>query len=563
MESPLPVLDPNTPVKKTKSLSENTVRRLTGVYYTPSSAADFMADWLVRNDGEHILEPSFGGGIFLRSVAASNQRRDFGHVRLTGVEIDEAVRAQAREQFAGLGANLRCADFLGVSPFPVQCVIGNPPYVRLRNLPDDQKERALDVAGCVMGEPMEPSGSVWMPFVLHSMRFLTPGGRMALVLPYELTYVRYARLLWDTLRSKFGSLQILRTHERLFPDILQDVVILLADQYGKRTETVHYQVFERVNDLLENRPLVGEQIPIDDLLRGRRSFVEALLGPDLRQLLRGRIANATVPARNLVTFNIGYVTGDKNFFHPTPEVIQKYCLPGASLHPAFTSTRGLKGEGMGTSSFNREEMDRLFLPGDDPLTASERSYIKWGEANGVAKRYKCQVRDPWYVVPGVRVPDVILSVFSECPVFLINDARYFASNSLLCGFSNGPTGAEIATRWYTSLTLLQCELEVHALGGGVMVLIPGEAGNIRLPHRVRAHEDHLKHLDLQLRQGKTIEAYQSGDYKILIDQLDFSEKDVDLIRHGIRVLAHWRTSSRSSLPAKTNQGSKSDLALAT
>lgn len=555
MESPLLVLDAKAAVEKTtKVLSENATRRLTGVYYTPSSAADYMADWLVRYDGEHILEPSFGAGIFLQSVAASNQRRNFGHVHLTGVEIDRVVKAQAQERFVSLSADLHCADFLRVAPFPVQGIIGNPPYVRLRNLTDDQRERALEVAGSVMGEPMEPSGSVWMPFVLHSMRFLTTGGRMALVLPYELTYVRYARLLWDTLRSKFGSLQILRTHERLFPDILQDVVILLADQYGERTETVHYRAFERVDDLLENRSLAGEQIPIDDLLRGQRSFVEALLGPDLRQLLRGHIADVTVPARNLVTFNIGYVTGDKNFFHPTPEVIQKYCLPEASLHPAFTSTRGLKGAGIGTSSFNREEIDRLFLPGNHPLTAGERGYIEWGEENGVANRYKCQVRDPWYVVPGVRVPDVILSVFSERPVLLVNDAEYFASNSLLCGFSNGLTGAEIVARWYTSLTLLQCELEVHALGGGVMVLIPGEAGNIRLPHRVTAHEDHSKHLDCQLKQGKTIEAYQSGD-KILIDQLGFSERDVDLIRHGIRVLAHWRTSSRSSLLPKTKRGS--------
>ena len=556
----MPTLNVNVPAKKTKTPSESAIRRLTGVYYTPSSAADFMADWLVRRDEEHILEPSFGEGIFIRSVAAINNRRNFGPMHLTGIEIDAAARIQAQEQFANLNADLRCADFLSVLPFPVQGIIGNPPYVRLRNLPGDQKERALQIAGSVMGEPMEPSGSVWMPFVLHATRFLAPGGRMALVLPYEVTYVRYARLLWDTLRSQFGSLQVLRTHERLFPDILQDVVILLADNYGAQTDFVRYQAFERTDDLLGGCPLVDELIPVDNLLRGQRSFVEALLGPDLRQLLRGRIAQATVPARNLVTFNIGYVTGDKNFFHPTPEMIHKYCLPKASLHPALTSTRGLKSVGLGTSSLQKGEMERLFLPSGDLLTAGERSYIEWGKENGVANRYKCQVRDPWYMVPGVRVPDLILSVFSERPVLLNNDAEYFASNSLLCGFSNGPTGAEIVTRWYTSLTLLQCELEVHALGGGVMVLIPGEAGNIRLPHKVSTREDHLDHLDRLLKQGETTEAYQVGDRRILIDQVGFSSDDVELIRHGIGVLAHWRTSSRSSLEIRPKGGSRGGLA---
>lgn len=545
----MPVTTISAPANKIKVLSESATRRLTGVYYTPSSAADFMADWIVRHDGEHILEPSFGEGIFLRSVSASGERRGVGRVHLTGVEISEAAMRQAGEQLPGL--SLCCADFLGVAPYPVQGVIGNPPYVRLRNLPDDQKERALDVAGTVMGCPMEPSGSVWMPFALHAMRFLTAGGRMALVLPYELTYVRYARPLWDTLRDRFGSLRVLRTHERLFPDILQDVVILLADDYGARTQSVQYQAFERVADLLLGRPLLDERIPVEDLLRGRRPFVEALLKPELRQLLRGRVAAATVPTRNLVTFNIGYVTGDKNFFHPKPEVTREYCLPEASLHPALTSTRGLKGVGLSTSSLKAEEMERLFLPADDPLTAGERRYIRWGEENGVSGRYKCQVREPWYGVPGVRVPDLILSVFSERPVLLINDARYYASNSLLCGFSDGLTGAEIVTRWYTSLTLLQCELEVHALGGGVMVLIPGEAGNIRLPRHVIAQGDHLGRLDCQLKRGETAEAYQSGDSRVLTDQLGFSEADIQLIRHGVEVLAHWRTSSRSSLGTRT------------
>ena len=46
--------------------------------------------------------------------------------------------------------------------------------------------------------------------------------------------------------------------------------------------------------------------------------------------------------------------------------------------------------------------------------------------------------------------------------------------------------------------------------------------------------------------GKTAAAYHSGDTTVLIEQLKFSKDDVELIRHGIEVLAHWRTSARSS-----------------
>lgn len=547
MDSSTTVLDGNKPSpRKTKTTSTSAVRRLTGVYYTPSPASDFMADWMIRREGEHLLEPSFGDGVFLQSLVESNDRRKFEHTEITGIEIDKSVKEKVQENLVDSRLHLQCADFLEVNPFPVQGVIGNPPYVRLRNLSDDQKENALDIAGNALGQPMEPSGSIWMPFVLHAMRFLTRGGRLALVLPYEFSYVRYARPLWDVLGDHFGSLKVLRTHERLFPDILQDVVILLADNFGSQSDCLEFEAFEQVSDILASCPLISERIKIIDLMCGQRPFVEALIGKDLRELLRGRIAAATTPARSLVTFNIGYVTGDKEFFHPTVDVIDRYNLPKTSIHPALTSTRALKGVGLETSSLKVEYMDHLFMPGGDLLTVNERNYITWGEKSGVAMRYKCQVRDPWFMVPGVRVPDLVLSVFSEKPVLLVNDARYFASNSLLCGFCENLDATEIVTRWYTSLTLLQCELQVHALGGGVMVLIPGEAGNILLPKRVLPQRDHLARIDSLLKQGKTSEAYHSGDQVVLVDQLGFSQDDLRLIEHGIAVLTHWRTSSRSS-----------------
>ncbi|MCW3051287.1 MAG: putative site-specific modification DNA-methyltransferase, partial [Chthonomonadales bacterium] len=462
------------PQQNKENLASNAaVRRLTGVYYTPSTAAEFMTDWLVRYDGEHVMEPSFGEGIFLHSVGATATRRGFNRVQVTGIEIDPAALQREGREHSPIREKLCYGDFLGVNPFPVQAVIGNPPYVRLRHLPDEQRQRATETARVVMGHPMEPSGSVWMPFVLHAIRFLEKGGRMALVLPYELTYVRYARPLWNVLRNHFGSLRVIRTHERLFPDILQDVVLLLADEHGGQTDQVQYQAFERVNDLLEDRPVVNTPIIVEDLLQGGRPFLEALLGADLRRLLRTRIANMTLPARDLVTFNIGYVSGDKGFFHPDPATVEKYSLPATSLYPSLTSTRSIRGGGLRTATIEADQMERLFLPGGSAVTQGEQSYIQWGEETEVSQRYKCQVRTPWYIVPGIRTPDVILSVFSERPVLLINDAGCFASNSLLCGFIRGATTEEIATRWYTSLTLLQCELQVHALGGGVMVVIPG------------------------------------------------------------------------------------------
>ena len=232
-----------------------------------------------------------------------------------------------------------------------------------------------------------------MPFLLHAMRFLEAGGRLAFVLPYEMTYVRYARPLWNVLSSKFGSLHVLRSHERLFPELLQDVVILLADNYGARTSVVRYQAFERVADLLCSRPVVDETIAVNDLIRGKHAFVTALLGSELRQLLDTQIHESTVPARNLVTFNIGYVAGDKKFFHPAESVVQgawNSCKQPARRIDvnAHDERRMMKGAGLRTSSLDLEAIPRLFIPNAGNVTAGELSYIKSGEQHGVAKRYK-------------------------------------------------------------------------------------------------------------------------------------------------------------------------------
>ncbi|MGY1718592.1 N-6 DNA methylase [Blastococcus sp. SYSU DS0552] len=539
----VPLLKTELP-RYSKSPAYLSERRLRGAYYTPDSAATFMADWVIRRDGDRILEPSFGAGVFLQELKTAGARRNL-KLDVTGVELDPPTAAAAVA--AGLVASdrVRVADFLQLSHSGVDAIVGNPPYVRLRHLSAEARLTALRVSEEALGAPMDPSGSLWMPFVLHATERLRPEGRVALVLPYDFTYVRYARPLWDYLAQRFASLRILRSHERLFPEILQDVVILLADGFGGRTNVVEFEAYETVHELTTGEPAIAESIAIADVVRGERAFLEALLPQALRVLMHEKLVSATVRARELVTFNIGYVAGDKNFFHPDRSTAKKYGLPSRHLVPALTSARALRRAGIYTSDLKSEQLSQLYLPSPDgQLEPGERAYVLHGEQEKVNDRYKCRIRKPWYVVPGVRVPDVCISVFSERPTLFVNDGKYVASNSLLCGYLREGTATEMAARWFTSLTLLQCELEVHALGGGVMVLVPREAGNIRLPRNVGI--DHLNSVDLALSRGDTRLAFKAGDAAVLERGLGLSRAEVELVQEGAAVLAHWRTSARAS-----------------
>ena len=512
-------------------LATSTPRAL-GAYFTPPAAAAMMADWVVAGGAATVLEPSMGDGVFLAAVAQAAGARG-RHVESWGVELAADTFAAALATGMVDAARAIHGDFLGLEPFPVDAVIGNPPFVRLRHLPAAEAGRAARSAARALGRPMDPSGSSWMPFVLHASRFLRPGGSLAFVLPYELTYVRYARPLWQFLAGSFARLRVVRVRERVFPEIMQDVVLLFAAGSGGSTDAVDFEAYERVGDLESGRPGPAATIPVEPIVAGRRPFVEALLPPALQGLLAGRLAGETVPARELVRFNVGYVTGDKRFFHPVEAVARRFRLPPARLLPTLTSSRQLRGAGVRTSGLAPEFAAALYLPDPGSLGRGERAYLAVGEADGVAARYKCRVRDPWFLTPGVRTPEVVVPVFADAPILLENDAGYVASNSLLCGYLRpGLTAGSLLARWYTSLTLLQIELEVHALGGGVRVFVPSEAGAVRLAARAAGSARHVEQAHTLVRSGAVGRAYEVGDGPVLVRGLRLQPADVEAHPRG-------------------------------
>jgi len=521
------------------SLGSSSHRAL-GAYYTPPSAASYMVDWALQRGAQVVLEPSMGDGVFLSALREAEKTRS-QRFDLWGVEL--ACDTFEATTAAGLiDANRAIlADFMTVEPFPVDAVVGNPPYIRLRNVSPSQAHNTQEVTASAMGEAMDPAGSLWMPFVVHATTFLRPTGRLAFVLPYEATFVRYALPMWRYLASQFGALTVIRTRERLFPDILQEAIILLADDRGGQTDVARFSVYDRADNLTDDKPTVDTLVSIEDIVGGRRPFVRALLSGDLKSLLCHRLADSLTTASSQAEFRIGYVCGDRDYFHPDAKIAEAFSLPPSSLRSTLSSGRVLRTAGLRTSQIRGDRIDRLWVPKKASMSVGERRYVEFGEQTGVSSRYKCRIRDPWYVTPGLRTPDLVLPVFAERPCLLVNDAHTLASNSLLCGYLTGTSTAEaIVAAWYTSLTLLQVELNVHSLGGGVLVMVPKEVSSIMLPHVGMVPDGHLERLDALLIAGQVSAAFELGDQVILQDALGLTQTEVDLIRSGVDVLTAWR-----------------------
>lgn len=446
------------------------IRDAMGAFYTPNDIALYLAKKVYKPNMK-VLEPSFGEGSFIQALKTI----DSASVIL-GCEIDSAACRHAvalgllenEEVFPDSFFNL-CED----ARFDL--VIGNPPYVRLRTMEPDEKREIQALSSSILGKPVGEECSLWLPFLLKSVCHLQTQGTLAFVLPYDFTYVKYARNTWDYLSRNFESIEILRSKERIFDDILQDVVLLLAFNKGGTTKSVRYECFESNADLLTDNPSIDKRLSISEIANGKRVFQNALVSDDVLDFLES--APFLIRAGNEASFHIGYVCGNKDFFHPDERKIEKYFLPSDSLHASVISSRQLGKAGFRTSEMISSE--KLWLPNDE-LTPGELQYVSYGEKRSVNKGYKCRIRDPWWRVPSVKEPDAIISVFGSAPRVILNDNKWTFSNSLLGAYMNDSINAEdFCLSWYSPITLLSVELEIHSLGGGVLIAVPQETSNVR------------------------------------------------------------------------------------
>ncbi len=516
-------------------------QRQTGSFYTEQSIAKYMVDWAIRSPCDHILEPSFGDGVFIEASAQRIRKLGNKSPNITAVELKE----DTFRRFGNKGIDITAYhdDYLGVTLHDnVDVVIGNPPYVSLKHLPEDQKRNALNIlSNHDIAAPL--NGSLWLPFVLHSVDSLNDGGRLAFVLPFEITYVKYAFEMWNFLAERFGQLTVVRLYEDFFPDVDVETILLLAEDKGKQTASVEYIIYESIYNMCLNIAMSTNTVKIVDITQNKKPFISSLI-------TNAQKSNANIiffsdeiltPLVDVCKFKIGYVSADKAFFHPNESTVKKYNLSSNSLVPCIQNGKQING-GTGIGVFVDEGLcaSKLYLPLSP--NDQDKEYIKHGEELGVSKKYKCSHRNPWYITPTVEIPDVILTVFGDLPKLVINSGGYAVSNSLLCGTLKGITAKELVARWYNSLTLLSIELSAHSLGGGSFVIIPGEADQLKIvrPLPEANVDDISSSINKCICDRSISEAYKLGDELVLQNILGLTQLQIFQIRSAIETLRKWR-----------------------
>lgn len=195
-------------------------------------------DWAIRAPGDDVLEPSCGQAAFLLAAAARmdalrNTTDSLG--RLDGIEIHPESAAEARTLLAGTGrdASITVSDFFSVDAEPrYDAVVGNPPYIRYQDF-SGAARRSSRKAALRAGVALTGLASSWAAFTINASLFLRPGGRLGLVVPAELLSVNYAAEVRRFLMERFRRVSLVMFTERVFPNVLEEVVLLLADGFGE------------------------------------------------------------------------------------------------------------------------------------------------------------------------------------------------------------------------------------------------------------------------------------------------------------------------------------------
>lgn len=213
------------------SLVRPTIKDL-GAYYTPDTIADILAEWVVQTGQETLLEPSIGNGALLRAALACADRRCRGSssLRLIGCDLDDDAIAGVRSWLAP-DHTLLFGDFLDIEPAaikPVQGIISNPPFTRNHSLPKalrDTLRKRFSIKG---------AAGLWVPFLLHAIRFLSPGGRMAAIVPGAALFSTYGRETLARICDQFEHVEIRRIVDKpLWSSRAEERgAIVLASGYG-------------------------------------------------------------------------------------------------------------------------------------------------------------------------------------------------------------------------------------------------------------------------------------------------------------------------------------------
>lgn len=551
--------------------SQESAKKLRGGYYTPSSIANFLTRWALEDQPQRVLEPSCGDGQFLQAIFEQiNTGNSIAPAFIDAVELIPQ-EAQKANQIANLlrqfatEVDIVNDDFFNwfesVNGNKWDAIIGNPPYIRYQYFEPKQRDKAKTIFRQA-NTAFSKRTNAWVPFVMASVMRLAPKGRLAMVVPAEIMHIQHANGLRLFLEQEMQLITLIHFREIVFPETLQGVVLLLGVKKERsnfvplpdKKNTLQFSLFEfadhqqadlqiiDVNDRkeLQNINLVRQK-PHQKPPAWNGNWMLALLDDEALTLLNCIRENKKVFSfEDIAEVDIGIVTGANKFFVVDDTTLNQYQMNHIAA-PMLAKSELINGI---SYTNNDHEANRLagkdvhFLNFPDKpideLASKMREYIEWGELQNLHTRYKCRIRDPWYVVPYVWVAKIgLLKRCHYFPRLVLNELGAYSTDTayrikMKLGYEN--QAKNLVFSFLNSLTFLYAELLGRHYGGGVLELVPSEIEKLQIP-LVSATHKQFSQVDEMIRAEVNLDTLLDFTDTIVLEQgIGLSKRQIKNIR---------------------------------
>ncbi|HBF5910516.1 TPA: class I SAM-dependent methyltransferase, partial [Clostridioides difficile] len=267
--------------------------------------------------------------------------------------------------------------------------------------------------------------------------------------------------------------------------------------------------------------------------------------------------NRFVRFGDIASVDVGITTGNNDYFCVDNQTVNKFDLKEISK-PLIARSVNLNG-----IKFTREDWKYNINRGaktylidfpDIPYeqySYRQREYIEKGEREEQNTGYKCRIRQRWYRVPSIWLPDAFLLRRNHLyPKFILNSEVEAVSTDTMhrIRFNEDIDHNRVLLSYYNSITLAFTEIEGRSYGGGVLEILPGEFEKVIIPD-LQSNElitnDIVNYLiqeiDTRVRNNNDIEdILDLVDETILIEILGIDRNIVDQFRKMWLILKNRR-----------------------
>lgn len=288
-----------------------------GQYFTPAQICEFMVSLSSKPITAHVLEPSSGKGAFLDAL------RDAGFQNVVGVEIDSEIANHNTYPVEN------CSFITWETDKLFDLVIGNPPYIRWKDLEDEQKTELMQHR--LFGSMVNSLSDYLLPFIALSIEKLNLGGELIFITPSFWLQTKHSAPLREYLMAHGMITDLVDFGEsKIFKGVATSLVILKFVKTAKPGEVrLHRFLGGKVGTApldLENPTMFRSEVIAHLVSKGK--FV-----PAFDAEVHFPLALESECSKNgeltclggVVRIANGMVTGLDDAFKLTPEFVARLC----------------------------------------------------------------------------------------------------------------------------------------------------------------------------------------------------------------------------------------------